>query len=68
MIKLHEEYVLDEEGKKKAILIPYKEWLKMKEELEELEDIRHYDQIKQMPSDPIPLDTSLNEIENLPFL
>ena len=31
------------------------------EELEELEDIRAYDQVKAQPSEPIPLKTPLGE-------
>ncbi len=62
MIKLHEEYVVDEKGKRRAILLPYDEWIKIIEELEELEDIRQYDNTKQMPSEPVPFDTALKEI------
>jgi PHD/YefM family antitoxin component YafN of YafNO toxin-antitoxin module len=63
MINLHEEYVVDEKGNRKAILLPYEEWKKIIEELEELEDIRLYDKAKKEPSDPIQFDTAIKEIQ-----
>ena len=39
-------YVVDENGKRVAILLDIKEYERMIEELEELEDIRAYDEAK----------------------
>ena len=63
MIKVHEEYLTDEKGKKKAIVIPLPEWQQIKEELEELDDIRAYDEAKSKQSDVIPFDEALKEIQ-----
>ncbi len=54
MIQLHEEYVVDEAGNRKAVLIPISKWNQLVELLEELEDIRAYDEAKKDPSKPIP--------------
>ena len=62
MINLHEEYVVDEQGNRKAILLPYDEWEKIVEELEELKDIRLYDNAKQGSSDPVPFDAAIKQI------
>jgi hypothetical protein len=56
MIRLHEEYVVDEAGNRKAVLIPISEWNRVIELLEELEDIRAYDEAKKDPSKPIPFE------------
>lgn len=56
MIQLNEQYIIDENGNTKAIVIPISEWNKIQEELEELEDIRAYDQAKAKPSNPIPFE------------
>lgn len=63
MIGLHTEYVTDEKGNKKAVLVPINEWGKVMEELEELDDIRAYDAAKSAPSSPVPFDEALNELE-----
>ena len=63
MIGLHTEYVTDENGNKKAVLLPIKEWGKVLEELEELDNIRAYDAVKAKPSQPIPFDEAVKGIK-----
>ena len=55
MLALHEKYIIDEAGKKTAVVIPFKEWKKVREVLEEYDDIRAYDVAKKKPSEPISL-------------
>jgi hypothetical protein len=43
---LKEQYIEDDKGKKVAIILPIAEYKKMLEKLEELEDIRLYDEVK----------------------
>ncbi len=62
MIQLHEEYVVDEAGNRKAVLIPISEWNQLIELLEELEDIRAYDEAKKHPSKPIPFEQAVAQI------
>lgn len=59
---MHPEFVVDEGQKRKAVLLPYDEWQKIVEEMEELDDIRAYDEAKAQPSDPVPFDAAVKEI------
>ena len=63
MITLHPQYVIDENKQYKAVLLSFEEWEKVLEELEELEDIRAYDQAKAGPQDRIPFEQAVREIE-----
>lgn len=57
-----EEYLVDERGKRKAVVVPISEWKKILEALEELADIRAYDEAKGQPSEGIPFDKAVSEI------
>jgi hypothetical protein len=46
-MNLHPQYLTDSKGKKKAVLLPIKEYTLLLEELEELEDIKLYDEAKK---------------------
>ena len=41
------QFVTDDHGKKLAVILPIKEYQKMVEDLEDLDDIRQYDQAKK---------------------
>ena len=62
MISLHEDYVVDGKGHRKAVVVPVEEWEKVLEALEELDDIRAYDEAKGYPSDAVPFEQALLEI------
>jgi hypothetical protein len=62
MITVHQEYLMDEEGRRKAIVLPIAEWEQILEALEELEGIRAHDEAKQCPSDQVPFDQAVAEI------
>lgn len=62
MINLHEEYLVDEAGNPKAVVLPLAAWQRIKEELEELDDIRAYDEAKAQSSEPVPFEEALREI------
>jgi PHD/YefM family antitoxin component YafN of YafNO toxin-antitoxin module len=62
MITVHQEYLVDKEGRRKAVILPIAEWEQILEALEELEDIRAYDEAKQYPSAPVPFDQAVAEI------
>ncbi len=40
------QYITDDNGKKQAVILPIAEYEKLMENLEELEDIKLYDQVK----------------------
>jgi PHD/YefM family antitoxin component YafN of YafNO toxin-antitoxin module len=44
---LHPKYITDETGSKSAVILPIKEYDMLLEELEEIEDIRIYDEAKK---------------------
>ncbi len=59
---LHEQYLVDERGKRQAVVVPISEWEKILEALEELDDIRAYDEAKRQPSEAMPFEKALSEI------
>ena len=63
MITLHERFVIDEDGKRTAILLDVEEYNKLLEELEELESIRAFDAAKSSGDEAIPFEQAVAEIE-----
>jgi PHD/YefM family antitoxin component YafN of YafNO toxin-antitoxin module len=62
MIQFHEQYLVDEEGNRKAVVVPISSWEQILEALDELDDIRAYDEAKREPSNPVPFEQALSEI------
>ncbi len=62
MISLHENYVVDEQGHKKAVVVSLEEWQQILGALEELDDLRAYDKSKNLPSDAIVFEQAVLEI------
>ena len=63
MISIHPEFIIDEQNQKKVVL-QFSEWEQLMEELEELDDIRAYDQAKADTSEFIPLDVCIRELDS----
>ena len=63
MFKLHPQYVIDENQRKSAVILPLAEWERIMEEMEELEDIRVYDVAKIEPQDAVPFEQAVREIK-----
>jgi hypothetical protein len=55
--------VTDSKGKKVAAIVPWKRYQKMLEDIEELEDIRLYDEVKAEKSEPIPAAEAFKQVE-----
>ena len=53
MTPINPEYVTDENGRKTSVLLPIEEWESIREALEELDDIRAYDEAKASSGDPV---------------
>ena len=51
MISIHPQYIKDINGQKSLVILPAKEFDTMIEELEELEDIKLYDEAKKEDTD-----------------
>lgn len=47
MITLHPQYIKDSDGQKSLVILPVKEFETLLEELEEIEDIKMYDEAKK---------------------
>ena len=59
----HAEYLVDKEGNRKAVVVPISEWEQILDALEEFDDIRAYDDAKRDPSEPIPFEQAVSEID-----
>ncbi|MFN3802453.1 hypothetical protein [Belliella pelovolcani] len=57
------QFITDDHGKKLAVILPIKEYNKMVDDLEELEDIRLYDAAKKGKQEFIDADKAFEEIE-----
>lgn len=66
MMTLHERFVIDEDGKRTAILLDIDEYNRLLEELEELETIRAFDAAKSSADEAIPFEQAVAEIEKQP--
>lgn len=63
MVTVHPEYVVDEKQNRKSVILPLAEWERIVEELEELDDIRAYDQAKAGQQDALPFEQAVREIQ-----
>jgi PHD/YefM family antitoxin component YafN of YafNO toxin-antitoxin module len=63
MTSIKEQYVVDEKGKRRGVLIGMKEYRRILAELEELESIRAYDAAKASKEEAIPFEQAVKEIE-----
>jgi hypothetical protein len=67
MIRFDEQYLVDETGNRKAVVVPITAWEQILEALDELEDIRSYDAAKQGVSEPIPFEQAVLQLrEGMP--
>jgi len=57
------QFITDQKGKKLSVILPIKDYKKIMEELEELEDIRLYDEAMENKDKSIPADKAFKQIE-----
>ncbi len=68
-MQFHEQYLVDEEGNREAVLLPISSWEQILEALDEIDDIRACDLAKREPSDSIPFEQAIFRThENWTFL
>ena len=60
---MREQYIIDEKGKKVAAVIPIKDFERLIEKLEELDDIRLIEEAKEEGGESIPFDEAVIQIE-----
>ena len=65
MVIVHPEYVVDAQENRKAVLLPVSEWEQVVEELDELDDIRAFDEAKAGSQDAIPFEQAVREIQEV---
>ncbi len=56
-------YLVDEKGKRVAVVLDLAEYRKMLEQIEELEDLRAYDAAKASGETPIPLEQAVSQMD-----
>jgi len=61
--RVNPQYITDNTGKKISVVLPMNDFRAIMEELEELEDIRLYDNAKKSDEPSIPLDKAFKMIE-----
>lgn len=64
MLTVHPQYITDKEGNKISVVLPIKEYESLLEELEEMEDIKLYDEAITLNEPSIPLDEAFRIIES----
>jgi hypothetical protein len=62
MPQIHPEYIVDAAERKRAVVLPIEEWQAIVDALEELGDVRLYDDAKATDEEEIPFDVALREI------
>ena len=60
---VHPDYIVDEKQNRKSVVLPIGDWERIVEELEELDDIRAYDEAKSGPQDAVPFEQAVREIQ-----
>ena len=64
MVSIHPQFVIDEDKNTKAVLVSLPEWQQIMDALEELDDIRAYDQAKSEPSDMIDFEQAVDHLDD----
>jgi PHD/YefM family antitoxin component YafN of YafNO toxin-antitoxin module len=63
MVTVHPQYITNNKGKKISVVLPMKDFKAIMEELEELEDIKLYDEAQKSNEPSIPIDEAFKMIE-----
>lgn len=63
MLTVHPQYITDKTGKRISVVLPLKDFKAIMEELDELEDIKLYDEAKKDNEPSIPIDNAFKMIE-----
>ena len=63
MLTVHPQYITDKEGNKISVVLPIREFESLLEELEEMEDIKLYDEVKALNELSTPIDKAFQDIE-----
>lgn len=61
---MNPQYITDTDGKKLSVILPLEDYVELMEALEELEDIRLYDEAKADNTPSLPIDEAFQLIES----
>ena len=61
MVTLNPQFVVDDKQAKTGVLLSVADWDHIVEALEELDDLRAYDEAKASPSEVVPFDQAVKE-------
>ena len=64
MLTVYPQYITDHTGKKISVVLPIDEFKQIMEELDELDDIKLYDEAKTTEEPSIPIDEAFRQIES----
>ena len=62
--RINPQFIIDNTGKKISVVLPMKDFRTIMEELDELEDVRLYDDAKKSDEPSIPIDMAFKMIED----
>jgi hypothetical protein len=60
---IHPQYITDDKGKKISVVLPIEEYQTILDDLEDLEDIRLYDEAKASDEPSFPIDEAFKIVE-----
>jgi len=63
MIRIRERTVVDEKGRKVSVILNIKDYKRLLEYLEDIEDVIAYDKAKMARDEVIPFEQAIKEIE-----
>ena len=63
MKTLHPQYIVDGNQNKSSVILPIEEWQDVLNAMEELDDIRAYDDAKKIEDEILPFEQAVEEIE-----
>lgn len=63
MVTIHPQFITDKAGKKISAILPMKEFKAVLEELENMDDLRRYEEAKKANEPAYPIDVAFKMIE-----
>lgn len=63
MTSIKPQYITDKSGKRISVVLPIKDYEVLMEELEELNDIKLYDEVKKSKESSVPIEEAFRIIE-----
>ena len=63
MVPIHPQFIVDDNQRRQAVVLSLAEWQQVVEELEEIDDIRAYDQAKAWSEEAVAFEEAVREIE-----